>query len=128
VSTTKPTKPTPTQTKATVKKTSAMAPKHAAAHAARAAGDETLEAHRRRRELEGVVVSNKMDKTCVVQVIRRYKHPKYKKYVNERQRYKAHDDKNETTIGDKVIIVESRPLSKDKRWRLQSVVEKAVGV
>ena len=83
---------------------------------------------RRKRELVGIVVSNKMDKTLVVQVVRRYKHPKYKKYVNERQRYKAHDEKNEANIGDRVIIVESRPLSKDKRWRLRSVVEKAEAV
>jgi small subunit ribosomal protein S17 len=83
---------------------------------------------RRQRELVGIVVSNKMDKTLVVQVVRRYKHPKYKKYVNERQRYKAHDEKNDANIGDKVIIVESRPLSKDKRWRLRSVVERAVAV
>ena len=83
---------------------------------------------RRQRELVGIVVSNKMDKTLVVQVVRRYKHPKYKKYVNERQRYKAHDEKNDANIGDKVIIVESRPLSKDKRWRLRSVVERAEAV
>jgi len=83
---------------------------------------------RRKRELVGIVVSNKMDKTCVVQVVRRYKHPKYKKYVNERQRYKAHDEKNDANIGDKVTIVESRPLSKDKRWRLQSVLERAEAV
>ncbi len=83
---------------------------------------------RRRRELVGIVVSNKMDKTLVVQVIRRYKHPKYKKYVNERTRYKAHDEKNDAQIGDRVSIVESRPLSKDKRWRLQSVLERAEAV
>lgn len=83
---------------------------------------------RRRRELVGIVVSNKMDKTLVVQVIRRYKHPKYKKYVNERTRYKAHDEKNDANIGDRVSIVESRPLSKDKRWRLQSVLERAEAV
>jgi small subunit ribosomal protein S17 len=83
---------------------------------------------RRKRELVGIVVSNKMDKTVVVQVVRRYKHPKYKKYVNERQRYKAHDEKNDANIGDRVTIVESRPLSKDKRWRLQSVLERAEAV
>jgi small subunit ribosomal protein S17 len=83
---------------------------------------------RRKRELVGIVVSNKMDKTCVVQVVRRYKHPKYKKYVHERTRYKAHDEENTTNIGDKVIIVESRPLSRDKRWRLQKVLERAEAV
>jgi small subunit ribosomal protein S17 len=80
---------------------------------------------RQRRVLTGTVVSDKMDKTIVVQVIRRYRHPRYKKYVNERVKYKAHDEKNEAKIGDQVIIVESRPLSADKRWRLQSVTERA---
>jgi small subunit ribosomal protein S17 len=83
------------------------------------------EAVRRKRTLVGTVVSDKMDKTIVVQVIRRYRHPRYKKYVNERIKYKAHDEKNEAKIGDQVIIVESRPLSADKRWRLQSVTERA---
>jgi small subunit ribosomal protein S17 len=83
------------------------------------------EADRRRRELQGTVVSDKMDKTIVVQVSRRYRHPKYKKYVNERKRYKAHDEKNEAKAGDKVVIVESRPISRDKRWRLQRVLERA---
>jgi small subunit ribosomal protein S17 len=126
VSTTQPAK---APTKPTPKKTSTLSVKDTASAKARAAGEDTTsEEHRRRRALEGVVVSNKMDKTCVVQVIRRFKHPKYKKYVNERQRYKAHDEKNETSIGDRVIIVEARPMSRDKRWRLQTVVEKAVGV
>ena len=98
-----------------------------ASPAAAAAEGEDAEV-RRRRELVGIVVSNKMDKTLVVQVIRRYKHPKYKKYVNERTRYKAHDEQNTANIGDKVAIVESRPLSKDKRWRLQSVLERAEAV
>ncbi len=80
---------------------------------------------RRRRVMLGEVVSDKMDKTIVVQVTRRYKHPRYKKYVNERVRYKAHDERNEARPGDRVRIVESRPLSKDKRWRLETVVEKA---
>jgi small subunit ribosomal protein S17 len=66
-----------------------------------------------------------MDKTIVVQVTRRYKHPRYKKYVQERKRYKAHDERNVAKTGDRVTIVESRPLSRDKRWRLQQVVEKA---
>ncbi|MBK6918148.1 MAG: 30S ribosomal protein S17 [Deltaproteobacteria bacterium] len=83
---------------------------------------------RRKRQLVGTVVSNKMDKTCVVQVSRRFRHTKYKKYVNERKRYKAHDERNEANVGDKVVIVECSPISRDKRWRLQSVVEKAVAV
>ncbi len=85
-------------------------------------------AERRKRQLLGTVVSNKMDKTCVVQVSRRFRHTKYKKYVNERKRYKAHDERNEAQVGDKVIIVECSPISRDKRWRLQTVVEKAVTV
>jgi small subunit ribosomal protein S17 len=80
----------------------------------------------RRRTLLGEVVSDKMDKTVVVQVIRRYKHPRYKKYVQERVRYKAHDEANEAKIGDKVRIVESRPRSKDKRWDVQAIIERAV--
>ncbi len=80
----------------------------------------------RRRTLLGEVVSDKMDKTVVVQVIRRYKHPRYKKYVQERVRYKAHDERNEAKIGDKVRIIESRPLSKEKRWAVQAILERAV--
>lgn len=82
-------------------------------------------AERKRRILQGTVVSNKMDKTIVVQVSRRYRHPRYKKYINERVRYKAHDETNNANAGDKVTIVESRPLSRDKRWRLQTVLERA---
>ncbi|MCR9162231.1 MAG: 30S ribosomal protein S17 [Nannocystaceae bacterium] len=80
---------------------------------------------RHRRFMQGIVVSDKMDKTIVVQVTRRYRHPKYKKYVNERVRYKAHDEQNTAKVGDKVRIIESRPLSRDKRWRLTSVLERA---
>jgi small subunit ribosomal protein S17 len=80
----------------------------------------------KRRTLLGQVVSDKMDKTVVVQVIRRYRHPRYKKYVQERIRYKAHDEKNEAKIGDKVRIIESRPRSKEKRWAVQEIVERSV--
>jgi small subunit ribosomal protein S17 len=80
----------------------------------------------RRRTLLGQVVSDKMDKTVVVQVIRRYRHPRYKKYVQERIRYKAHDENNEAKIGDKVRIIESRPRSKDKRWAVQAILERGV--
>ena len=80
----------------------------------------------RRRTLMGEVVSAKMDKTVVVQVIRRYRHPRYKKYVQERIRYKAHDEANEAKIGDKVRIIESRPRSKDKRWAVQTILERSV--
>jgi small subunit ribosomal protein S17 len=88
----------------------------------------TTGAERRKRQLEGTVVSNKMDKTCVVQVTRRYRHTKYKKYVVERKKYKAHDERNEAGVGDRVMIVECRPISRDKRWRLQQVLEKAEAV
>lgn len=86
-------------------------------------GGGQLERHH--RVLEGQVVSDKMDKTIVVQVMRRYRHPQYRKYVTERVKYKAHDERNEARVGDKVRIVESRPMSRDKRWRLQSVTERA---
>lgn len=86
---------------------------------------ETGRPERHRRVLHGTVVSDKMEKTIVVQVTRRFKHPRYKKYVNERARYKAHDEGNEAKLGDKVRIIECRPLSAQKRWRLQEVIEKA---
>lgn len=78
------------------------------------------------RIMTGVVTSNKMDKTVVVQVERRTKHPVYKRYVVEHNRFKAHDERNECEIGDTVVVKESRPLSKDKHWRVQKIVTKAV--
>lgn len=69
-----------------------------------------------KRQFEGMVVSDKMQKTVVVAVIRRKKHPKYKKYFNVTNRFKAHDETNQYHTGDKVIIQETRPLSKDKKW------------
>jgi small subunit ribosomal protein S17 len=74
---------------------------------------------------DGVVVSDKMQKTIVVQVERTVQHSKYRKYLNQRKRYKAHDEKNECKIGDRVRIEETRPLSRDKRWRLESILERA---
>lgn len=71
-----------------------------------------------RRELSGRVVSNKMDKTVVVEVTRRVKHPRYLKYLNRSNTYKAHDENNECLVGDVVTIQESRPLSRQKRWRV----------
>ncbi len=68
------------------------------------------------RTLKGIVVSDKMQKTVVVAVSRLIKHPKYKKYYKVTKRYKAHDDKGECRTGDKVMIQETRPLSKEKRW------------
>lgn len=79
-----------------------------------------------RKVLIGTVVSDKMDKTVVVQVKRLFIHPIYKKYVRRNAKYKAHDATNQCGIGDKVQIIESRPMSKDKRWRVSKVLEKAV--
>jgi small subunit ribosomal protein S17 len=78
-----------------------------------------------RRELIGVVTSDKMQKTRVVLVERRLSHAKYGKYMTSRTKYKAHDEKNEYKTGDKVLIVESRPLSRDKRWRVEKLIERA---
>ena len=75
---------------------------------------------------EGYVASNKMDKTIVVTVTTKKKHPTYGKFVSRTKRYIAHDEKNNSQIGDLVRIVETRPLSKTKRWRLQEIVERAV--
>ncbi len=83
------------------------------------------EAKKNRKILTGTVVSNKMDKTAVVQVQRTLQHPVYKKYVAKRVKYKVHDEKNQLGVGDKVRIVETRPLSKEKCWRLLEIVEKA---
>jgi small subunit ribosomal protein S17 len=90
--------------------------------------DNTTDSAGLRRVLQGTVVSDKMDKTIVVQVMRRYKHPRYRKYVSERLRYKAHDEKNEAKVGDVVRIESCRPLSREKRWNLQAIVEKATVV
>ncbi len=73
----------------------------------------------------GKVVSDKMDKTIVVAVEDSVKHPLYKKIVKRMKRFKAHDESNECNIGDRVKIMETRPLSKEKNWRLVSIVEKA---
>ena len=78
-----------------------------------------------RKTKAGVVSSNKMDKSIVVLVERKVKHPLYGKFVKKSTKFHAHDEKNECSIGDTVKIMESRPLSKTKRWRLVEVVEKA---
>jgi hypothetical protein len=77
-----------------------------------------------RKERTGIVVSNKMDKTIVVAVETREKHPIYGKFVKKTTKYVAQDEKNECSEGDKVLIMETRPLSKTKRWRLVEIVEK----
>jgi len=78
-----------------------------------------------RKQRTGLVVSDKMDKTIVVAVEERVKHPLYKKIVNRTKKFKAHDELNTCGIGDKVLIEETRPISKDKCWRLVEIVEKA---
>ncbi|MBQ7227821.1 MAG: 30S ribosomal protein S17 [Clostridia bacterium] len=78
-----------------------------------------------RKVREGIVVSDKMEKTIVVAVHDKIKHPIYKKTMNKTKKYKAHDEKNEAGIGDRVEIEETRPLSKDKYFRLVRIVEKA---
>jgi small subunit ribosomal protein S17 len=82
----------------------------------------------KRKERLGEVISNKMAKTIVVQVERRFAHPRYKKVVTGYTKFYAHDEKNEAKVGDRVRIEETRPLSKMKRWRLVEVVEKSTGV
>jgi small subunit ribosomal protein S17 len=79
-----------------------------------------------KRQLTGTVVSDKMDKTAVVQVERLVKHPLYKKYIRRRNKFAAHDKDNSCNIGDKVLITESRPISKLKRWRVTEIIDKAV--
>jgi small subunit ribosomal protein S17 len=84
-----------------------------------------MEARKLRKTRIGIVVSNKMDKTITVSIERRMPHPIYKKYFKKTTKLMAHDEKNECSIGDKVKIMETRPLSLRKRWRLVEIVEKA---
>ena len=79
-----------------------------------------------RKKLTGVVVSNNMDKTAVVQVSRLKKHNAYKKYVREQKKYMAHDPQNKCQIGDKVRLIETRPMSKRKRWHVMEILETAI--
>ena len=85
-----------------------------------------MEERNLRKVMTGTVVSNKMDKTIVVAVETSVKHPIYGKIVKKTYKLKAHDEENQCQIGDRVKVMETRPLSKDKRWRLVEVVEKAV--
>ncbi len=78
-----------------------------------------------RRERVGTVVSNKMDKSIIIVVKTKAKHPIYGKFVNKTSKFMAHDDKNECNIGDTVKIMETRPLSKNKNWRLIEIIERA---
>ena len=78
-----------------------------------------------RKTRVGKVVSDKMDKTVVVAIVDNVKHPLYKKIIKNTVKFKAHDENNECRIGDRVEIMETRPLSKDKRWRVTTIIEKA---
>lgn len=84
-----------------------------------------MEERAMRKTRTGKVISDKMDKTIVVAIETSVKHPLYKKIIKRTYKLKAHDENNECTIGDKVKVMETRPLSKDKRWRLAEVIEKA---
>jgi small subunit ribosomal protein S17 len=87
--------------------------------------DETELSRGYRKVREGLVVSDKMDKTVVVQVEDRVKHPKYGKVIRRTKKYKAHDGENACGVGDRVLLMETRPLSATKRWRVAEILEKA---
>lgn len=84
-----------------------------------------MESRKLRKERVGQVVSNKMEKSITIAVQRKEKHPIYGKFVNKTTKFTAHDEKNECGIGDTVKVMETRPLSKNKRWRLVEIIEKA---
>ncbi|MEI8322263.1 MAG: 30S ribosomal protein S17 [Actinomycetes bacterium] len=86
---------------------------------------ETVAERNARKVREGVVVSNKMDKTAVIAVVERVRHPKYAKFVLRTKKLYAHDETNDVNIGDRVRVMEIRPLSKQKRWRVIEVLERA---
>jgi small subunit ribosomal protein S17 len=81
----------------------------------------------KRKQRDGVVVSDKMDKTVVVVVSRLVRHGKYRKYLTQRVKYKAHDEKNQCRVGDRVRIIETRPLSHDKRWAVLAILSREEG-
>ncbi len=83
------------------------------------------DSRKQRKVRTGVVVSNKMDKTVVVEVSRTVVHPVYKKYVRRRKRFMAHDEENRCRIGDEVMIVETKPLSRNKNWRVRKILKEA---
>jgi small subunit ribosomal protein S17 len=85
-----------------------------------------METQRLKRTIVGTVVSDKMDKTVVIESIRFVTHPVYKKRIKKKARYKAHDKDNQCKVGDKVLIVESRPLSKEKRWKVREILAEGV--
>lgn len=94
------------------------------ANASAAAQSPSAERHARKMR-EGVVVSNKMDKTAVIAVIERVRHPKYGKFMMRTKKLYAHDENNDVNVGDRVRLMETRPTSKSKRWRVTEVLERA---
>ena len=80
----------------------------------------------KKKQLSGLVVSNSMNNTVVVETSRKFPHPKYKKFIKRSKKYYAHDPKNKCENGDKVLIIESKPISKLKRWRVKEITEKVV--
>src|SRR5436305_1634338 len=121
-------KKTATRAPKKLKETKEAAPATPAAQSAASAlstQTDTRNPLQKRRVVVGTVVSDKMQKTIVVKVDRRVRHAMYKKYLNRSRRFKAHDEKNEAKIGDLVTLVESRALSREKRWVLQSILRKA---
>ncbi|MFA5181344.1 MAG: 30S ribosomal protein S17 [Syntrophales bacterium] len=84
-----------------------------------------MEGRGNQRTIKGVVVSSKMEKTIVVRTERLVKHAVFHKYIRQYTKYKAHDEGNQCRVGDRVLIVESRPLSRDKRWRMRTILERA---
>jgi small subunit ribosomal protein S17 len=87
----------------------------------------TTERNNNRKNRTGIVVSDKMQKTIVVQIRRKVPHPLYGKVIERATKFKVHDEKNEAKTGDRVLIQETRPMSKDKRWRLVEIVERSKG-
>lgn len=87
--------------------------------------EQTVKAKSGKKEFVGIVVSDKMEKTIVVAVDNKTLHPLYKKYVTRTKKLKAHDEKNDAKVGDRVRVIESRPLSKDKCWKLVEIIERA---
>jgi small subunit ribosomal protein S17 len=115
---------TPRKAAAPATKKAAAPAKKAAAPAQAAQAQAPVKTVPHRKTVVGSVVSDKMQKTIVVKVDRRVRHTLYKKYLVKSVRYKAHDEKNEAKVGDRVVLVESRPLSRDKRWALQSILRR----
>jgi small subunit ribosomal protein S17 len=116
---------TPTQTEAAAATVAAAPAPAAKAVAAAPAADEDVARRKNRKTREGLVVSDKMDKTAVVAVIERVRHAKYGKFMMRTKRLYAHDETNDANTGDRVRVMETRPLSKNKRWRVVEVLERA---